>query len=91
MRPRRTRRCRVFCRTCFCRTCGRAGVGAIGARSDAVTERNLFDQFERRPGSRKPMITLLPGQHKLQLVLGGWSHIARTPPVMSNVITVTVR
>ena len=45
----------------------------------------------KRPGSRKSMITLPTGQHKLQLVLGGWSHIAHTLPVMSNVITVTVR
>ncbi|MGC1235649.1 MAG: DUF4399 domain-containing protein [Xanthobacteraceae bacterium] len=81
----------MFCRTWFCRTCGYAGADAIGARSDAVTERSLFDQFERRPGSRKSMITLPTGQHKLQLVLGGWSHIAHTLPVMSNVITVTVR
>ena len=36
------------------------------------------------------MITLPPGQHKLQLVLGDWSHIPHAPPVMSNVITVTV-
>jgi hypothetical protein len=37
------------------------------------------------------MITLPTGQHKLQLVLGGWSHFAHTLPVISNVITVTVR
>jgi len=37
------------------------------------------------------MITLLPGKHSLQLVLGDWSHIAHVPPVTSDVITVTVR
>jgi Domain of unknown function (DUF4399) len=37
------------------------------------------------------MITLRPAPHRLQLVLGDWSHIPHTPPVMSDVITVTVR
>jgi Domain of unknown function (DUF4399) len=36
------------------------------------------------------MITLPPGPHKLQLVLGDWSYIPHAPPVMSNVIAVTV-
>lgn len=42
-------------------------------------------------GQTEAMITLPPGQHKLQLVLGDWSHIPHTPPVMSDVITITVR
>ena len=42
-------------------------------------------------GQTEAMITLPPGPHKLQLVLGNWSHIPHTPPVMSDVITVTVR
>ena len=42
-------------------------------------------------GQTEALITLPPGQHKLQLVLGDWSHIPHRPPVMSNVITVTVR
>jgi hypothetical protein len=42
-------------------------------------------------GQTEALITLPPGPHKLQLVLGDWSHIPHTPPVMSNVITVTVR
>jgi hypothetical protein len=42
-------------------------------------------------GQTEAVITLPPGQHKLQLVLGDWSHIPHAPPVMSNVITVTVR
>ena len=42
-------------------------------------------------GQTEAMITLPPGPHKLQLVLGDWSHIPHTPPVMSNVITVRVR
>jgi hypothetical protein len=42
-------------------------------------------------GQTEAMITLPPGKHTLQLVLGDWSHIPHVPPVMSNVITVTVR
>jgi hypothetical protein len=42
-------------------------------------------------GATEAMITLPPGIHKLQLVLGDGSHIPHAPPVMSDVITVTVR
>src|SRR6516164_1034482 len=42
-------------------------------------------------GQTEAMITLPPGKHSLQLVLGDWSHIAQVPPVTSDVITVTVR
>jgi hypothetical protein len=41
-------------------------------------------------GQTETMITLPPGKHTLQLVLGDWSHIPHAPPVVSNVITVTV-
>ena len=42
-------------------------------------------------GQTEAMITLLPGQHPLQLVLGDWSHIPHVPPVMSTPITITVK
>jgi hypothetical protein len=42
-------------------------------------------------GQTEAMIALPPRQHKLQLVLGDWSHIPHSPPVMSDVITITVR
>jgi len=35
-------------------------------------------------------VTLPPGKHTLQLVLGDWSHVPHEPPVMSKPITVTV-
>jgi hypothetical protein len=37
------------------------------------------------------MVTLPKGEHTLQLVLGDWTHIPHVQPVMSDVITVTVR
>jgi hypothetical protein len=42
-------------------------------------------------GQTEAMVTLPPGQHTLQLVLGDWSHVPHVPPVMSQVITVTVK
>ena len=42
-------------------------------------------------GQTEAMITLPSGKHTLQLVLGDWSHVPHVPPVMSDVITITVR
>jgi hypothetical protein len=37
------------------------------------------------------MLTLLPGQHSLQLQFADWLHIPFNPPVMSPVITLMVK
>ncbi len=42
-------------------------------------------------GQTEAMLTLPPGQHTLQLVLGDWTHIPFSPPIISPVITVTVK
>jgi hypothetical protein len=42
-------------------------------------------------GQTETMVTLPPGRHTLQLVLGDWTHIPFNPPIMSPVITVTVK
>jgi hypothetical protein len=42
-------------------------------------------------GQTEAMITLPPGKHTLQLVLGDWSHVPNVPPVMSTPITITVK
>jgi Domain of unknown function (DUF4399) len=42
-------------------------------------------------GQTEAMVTLSPGEHTLQLVLGDWSHIPHDPPVMSEPITVSVK
>ena len=42
-------------------------------------------------GQTEARVTLPKGEHTLQLVLGDWTHIPHVPPVMSDVITVTVR
>ena len=42
-------------------------------------------------GQTEAMVTLAPGKHTLQLVLGDWSHVPHATPVMSTPITVTVK
>jgi hypothetical protein len=42
-------------------------------------------------GQTETMVTLPAGQHTLQLVLGDWTHIPFNPPIVSPVITVTVK
>ncbi len=42
-------------------------------------------------GQTEAMVTLTPGKHTLELVLGDWSHVPFNPPIMSQVITVTVK
>jgi hypothetical protein len=41
-------------------------------------------------GQTETQIDLPPGQHRLQLVLGDWTHTPHDPPIMSEVVTVTV-
>ena len=41
-------------------------------------------------GQTETTIELEPGQHTLQLVLGDGSHIPHEPPVISDIVTITV-
>ena len=42
-------------------------------------------------GQTETMVTLPPGKHTLQLVLGDWTHIPFNQPVQSELITITVK
>ena len=42
-------------------------------------------------GQTEAVVTLPPGKHTLQLVLGDWTHIPFNPPIVSPVITITVK
>ncbi len=42
-------------------------------------------------GQTESEITLEPGQHKLQLILGDHMHVPHNPPVTSDVVTITVK
>ena len=41
-------------------------------------------------GQTETMVELAPGEHTLQLILGDQDHLPHDPPVMSEVITITV-
>ena len=47
-------------------------------------------QLHLHKGQTEITIKLPPGKHTMQAVLGDYSHIPHDPPVMSEVITVTV-
>jgi hypothetical protein len=51
---------------------------------------NDFNHLHFGQGQSEAEITLKPGQHTLQLLLGDKDHIPHTPPVMSKRITVRV-
>lgn len=42
-------------------------------------------------GQTQTTLTLTPGQHTLQMILGDHMHIPHNPPVVSEKITITVR
>jgi hypothetical protein len=42
-------------------------------------------------GQTEAVVTLAPGAHRLQLLLGDHLHLPHDPPVVSKVITITVR
>lgn len=42
-------------------------------------------------GQTETVLTLPPGPHTLQLVLGDWQHVPHEPPVMSERVTITVQ
>lgn len=41
-------------------------------------------------GQTEVTLELEPGEHTLQMVLGDWSHVVHSTPVMSDQITITV-
>lgn len=42
-------------------------------------------------GQTETTLTLKPGKHTLQLLLGDWKHQPQNPPVLSEKVTITVR
>ena len=42
-------------------------------------------------GQTEAELTLEPGQHKLQLVVGDHNHVPHDPPLVTDVITITVK
>lgn len=42
-------------------------------------------------GQTETTVTLSPGEHTLQLVLGDQNHVPHNPPITSEIITITVK
>lgn len=58
---------------------------------DLDTSLPATDQIVHFGGGQTQVTKELPaGTHTLQLLLGDWSHVPHDPPVMSEVITITV-
>jgi peptidoglycan hydrolase-like protein with peptidoglycan-binding domain len=51
---------------------------------------NDFNHLHFGAGQTETELSLKPGKHTLQLILGDKDHIPHNPPIMSEVITVTV-
>jgi hypothetical protein len=51
---------------------------------------NDFNHLHFGAGQTEADVTLPPGKHTLQLLLGDANHVPHNPPVMSKPITVTV-
>jgi hypothetical protein len=66
------------------------GVGELGA--EEFTLAIPADDNHRHFGGGQTEVTLdlPPGEHTLQLVLGDHGHVPHDPPVVSEVITITV-
>jgi hypothetical protein len=60
---------------------------------DEMTQPIIVDEqhIHFGKGQTETTLTLPPGKHTLQLVLGNWTHIPFNAPVQSEVITVTVK
>ena len=51
---------------------------------------NDFNHLHFGAGQTEATVTLSPGRHTIQLLLGDANHVPHDPPVMSQPITVTV-
>ena len=81
------------------------GVAPAGVEKEHTGHHHLLVDFETLPEGGVPMgegplhfgkgqteteVTLEPGKHTLQLILGNYLHVPHTPPVVSEKITITV-
>ena len=63
--------------------------GRVARRRRELTQQRLVVQAFGG-GQTQVTLDLPPGQHTLQLVMGDANHVPHDPPVMSEVITITV-
>ena len=82
------------------------GVAPAGVQKAGTGHHHLLVDAKALPAMDKPMggdvkhfgggqtettIELAPGEHTLQLILGDHYHIPHNPPVVSEVVTITVK
>lgn len=67
------------------------GEGADGADELATNLPSDDNHRHFGGGQTETTIELAPGKHTLQLVLGDQNHVPHNPPVVSEVITITVK
>jgi len=81
------------------------GIAPAGVDQDGTAHHHLLVDTDQIPAQDQPMgnpplhfgggqtetvLTLEPGEHTLQLVLGNYLHVPHSPPIVSEQITVTV-
>ena len=66
------------------------GEGEFGAEEFELALPNDDNHKHFGGGQTEITLDLAPGQHTLQLVLGDHGHVPHDPPVVSDVITITV-
>jgi hypothetical protein len=69
----------------------RPAVDASSPMMKEYMQLDLKDLLHFGKGQSEAMITLPPGQHTLQMVLGDTDHHPHNPPVFSERITITVK
>lgn len=67
------------------------GEGELGEEEAEVPIPNSDETRHFGKGQTEVTLELEPGTHTLQLVLGDKDHVAHNPPVVSEVITITVK
>jgi hypothetical protein len=60
-------------------------------KHEKIVIRNDTQHLHFGKGQTETTVDLEPGKHTLQLVMGDGQHMLHNPPVMSDVITVTVK
>ncbi|MEM9974326.1 MAG: DUF4399 domain-containing protein [Pseudomonadota bacterium] len=66
------------------------GEGEFGAEELELAIPNDENHRHFGGGQTEVMLDLPPGEHTLQLVLGDAGHVPHDPPVVSDVITITI-
>jgi hypothetical protein len=69
----------------------RPAVNASSPMMKEYMQTELPDLLHFGKGQSEAMVTLPPGKHTLQMVLGDTDHHPHTPPVFSERITITVK